>query len=232
MKTLNGRSVNAHCVTVVSVCYLLALSLVPGCSPGRDLLTPTNSPAYSASAKTVLKPETAQLFRELGVTEDTDTTMSITRTGALNIASIRKLLKQGAEVNGKNRHGFTPLMVTMEAEDKEAAELLIKQGADVNFKGRFGATPLIVAAEEGVPVIVRLLLENGADTEDRDRAGMTALMLAAHFNKIENVKLLVQHGADLNKRDNAGKTVLYYARALKGTSAPAYLYLKTAGAKE
>ena len=51
-----------------------------------------------------------------------------------NIEAVKQHLAAGADVNAKDKYGFTPLYQTARFGHKEVAELLIGKGADVNAK--------------------------------------------------------------------------------------------------
>jgi ankyrin repeat protein len=51
-----------------------------------------------------------------------------------NIEAVKQHLAAGADVNAKDKYGFTPLYQTARFGHKEVAELLIANGADVNAK--------------------------------------------------------------------------------------------------
>ncbi|XP_028307203.1 cyclin-dependent kinase 4 inhibitor B-like [Gouania willdenowi] len=73
-------------------------------------------------------------------------------------AQVEKLLRAGADVNGWNRFGRTPLQVMMMGNPRVAL-LLLKYGADPNvFDPTTGATPLHDAAQTGFLDTVRLLV--------------------------------------------------------------------------
>ncbi len=55
------------------------------------------------------------------------------------------LLKQGAEVNAKDKYGNTPLHKTAWCNTHEVVEVLLNWGAEVNAKNNRGSTPLGVA---------------------------------------------------------------------------------------
>nr|WP_315101952.1 ankyrin repeat domain-containing protein [uncultured Fretibacterium sp.] len=60
---------------------------------------------------------------------------------------VRQLIQDGADVNAKNKDGWTPLMaVAQHSSNPEVLTALIKAGADVNAKDTLGATPLMFAA--------------------------------------------------------------------------------------
>ena len=92
---------------------------------------------------------------------------------------IEAAIKNGANVNGKNQGGVTPLIITIyvrsfKPDVVEIVSLLLKNGADVNLASD-GMTPLMAAALTLSPEIVSVLLRNGADVSIRNRNGMTAI---------------------------------------------------------
>src|SRR5437773_440845 len=71
-------------------------------------------------------------------------------------AAVRRLLAEGADVNGRNAAGATALMWAV--GDLETARLLVDRGADVNAVSDDGRMPLIIAsALHGAAPVVRLL---------------------------------------------------------------------------
>lgn len=74
-----------------------------------------------------------------------------------DIAGVRALLDQGADVNAKNEYSDTPLRIVAFYGWKEVAELLIDEGADVDAKDNNGETPLSIAARAGRKKVVELL---------------------------------------------------------------------------
>ncbi len=127
---------------------------------------------------------------------------------------IRRLIREGADVNSKDDDGMTPLMLAAsESKTPEVVSLLIEAGADVNAKDDDGMTPLTFAIwKSRTPEVVTLLIEAGADVNARDNLGMTPLMLAASVSKTpEIVTLLIEAGADVNAKGNNGRTPLSWA---------------------
>jgi len=76
-------------------------------------------------------------------------------------------LDRGAEVNGRDEYGFTPLLwAAMGQEDPDTIRLLIKRGADVDAKNRWGWTALyLVNRFEGNQPLAKILLDAGAKPE-------------------------------------------------------------------
>ena len=77
------------------------------------------------------------------------------------------LLDRGAEVNGKDNRGWTPLHHAAWNGRSVVATLLLDRGAEVNGKNNRGWTPLDYATWKGHADVVALLLERGAkETEN------------------------------------------------------------------
>jgi uncharacterized protein len=132
-----------------------------------------------------------------------------------NIAAIRALLKQRADINAPQGDGTTALHWAAFRADVELARLLIDSGADVNAKTRNGElTPLFLAAKSGSAPIIELLLKAGVDPGLPDVNGTTALMYAAISGKPDAAAVLLDHGANPEARDiTNGQTALMFAAA-------------------
>jgi len=95
-----------------------------------------------------------------------------------SLETVRLLLENGADVNGRSHDGDTPLIV---ASSMETVELLISKGADVNSKNREGLTALMRAAQFQETEKARVLLEHGADVGAKNNEGATAFSLADRY---------------------------------------------------
>ncbi len=94
------------------------------------------------------------------------------------------LIKHGADVNAKNRHGETPLMLAAFFLEADMVKLLIKRGAYLDAQDNSGKTALIHASllnddlEEGSTVssaeIRQILRTMGADDSITDNDGHNA----------------------------------------------------------
>jgi len=85
-----------------------------------------------------------------------------------DLASLKKQLAAGADVNSRDRKGATPLLYAAAFGSPEAVQLLLDSGAGIDARNAFDATALIWAA--GQPHKARLLVEKGADVNARSRS--------------------------------------------------------------
>ena len=109
---------------------------------------------------------------------------------------IKDMIKSGVDVNMKDEHGYTALML---AYRTQTAQLLIESGANVNACDNNGQTALMWASAQGNVDRVKLLIKSGADVNAMDkRFGDTALMCAS---TVDITKLLIEFGADVNYKN-------------------------------
>jgi ankyrin repeat protein len=87
--------------------------------------------------------------------------LTATETG--DLAQMRRLLAQGANLNTRTPQGWTSLHVAAIGGDPTVVELLLQHGADVHALSNTGNTPLYQAtAFGGRKVVIDLLLAYGA----------------------------------------------------------------------
>lgn len=117
--------------------------------------------------------------------------------GSEKLATIRKLVRKGAQVNCTTRdEHYSPLHFACTNGDHLAADALIKLGADVNMRSLQCSTPLHLAANRGRSDICELLLSSGAEVNAQNAFSETPLHVAATQPCAETIQLLLDHGAD------------------------------------
>lgn len=112
-----------------------------------------------------------------------------------DITQIRKLIKNGADINAYNKYGGTPLVMASGKGHTQIVKLLLSAMADVNTTLADGATPLYVASEQGHIEVVALLLSAMANVNAAIEDGTTPLLIASQKGHTEIVKLLKKYGA-------------------------------------
>ena len=83
-----------------------------------------------------------------------------------DIASVRTLIAQRADVNAPQGDGATALHWAIYRGDKEMTRILIRGGANVKAANRAGATPLWLAGVNGDAELIGALIEGGADVNE------------------------------------------------------------------
>ena len=129
-------------------------------------------------------------------------------------ATVREMLKQGADPNERSGDGTTGLHWAAYSGDLAVVELLLKSGANANAADDLGVTPLWAASSTGQAAVVERLLASGANANVALVSGETPLMAAARVGSAGAVKALVSHGADVNAREGSrAQTALMWASA-------------------
>jgi ankyrin repeat protein len=132
-----------------------------------------------------------------------------------DMAALRTLLGQKADVNAAQRDGATALHWAARLDDLTMADLLIKAGANVAATNRFGVTPLALASMNASAAMIERLLQAGADANRAlSELGETPLMMASRTGNVAAVSTLLRHKAEVNAKENSrGHTALMWAAA-------------------
>lgn len=103
---------------------------------------------------------------------------------------VLELLRAGADVDARDRHGQTALMVAAHRGHREVVEALASGGADLNVAAKYNLTALMLAIVAGHVAVARTLARAGADLSVRGSgapgfAGKTAYDLAVAREMVE-----------------------------------------------
>jgi ankyrin repeat protein len=100
-----------------------------------------------------------------------------------DVDALRRLLDAGADVNARDRHNQTGLLIAAQHGRPSVVRLLVERGANLNVTAKYSLTATMLAVINGHDDIVRMLVNAGADMTLQGSgapgfAGKTALDLA------------------------------------------------------
>lgn len=143
-----------------------------------------------------------------------------------DVAGATAAIESGADVNVKDKNGFTPLHIASNFGKIGIVKLLVEKGADVNIQSANGDTALAIAGAKGYQEVVDFLKSTSAKPAaqagpaGKPQKALPAkkmaelnekLLDAALKGDLDRVKAAVAEGADINARNAAGATVLMLA---------------------
>ena len=129
--------------------------------------------------------------------------------------ALRRLIGEGADVNGRDSHGRTPAHVATFKRQREALRALAAGGANLGLleNDRYDAVTIAAVADD--EETLRLLLTLGASARlITSRYDGTALIAAAHLGHDGVVRQLIAAGAPLDHVNNLHWTAVIEAVVL------------------
>ena len=141
-------------------------------------------------------------------TDDLMGTALTKAASAGDMATVRKLVEKGADVNEKIKDGTgrTALIKAAEKGHIDIVRYLIGKGANVNYKADMsGDTALEDAAAGGYMDLVGLLIDKGALVNN---GGVAPLVAAAEKGHADVVRFLIEKGADVNVNNGNGTALM------------------------
>lgn len=130
---------------------------------------------------------------------------------------VKKLIKEGLDVNCMLQDDFTPILVASSVGDAEITKFLLDEGASANSEKDMH-TALMAACSctkytspyERSLETAKLLVENGAELEKVDRKRMTAFLFAASSGNTLLIEYLMPM-VNIFVEDNQGWSALFWA---------------------
>jgi ankyrin repeat protein len=126
----------------------------------------------------------------------------------VTISELKALYANGANVNARDVHGLTSIMMAAEVGNLNCVKYLASQGADVQAQETSGWTALHFASNADKPDCVMYLVSVGADVNKQNYVGGTALLYAAEAGDVSCATFLIRSKANVNIKDNDGMTPL------------------------
>ncbi|GAA1522151.1 ankyrin repeat domain-containing protein [Streptomyces albidochromogenes] len=149
-------------------------------------------------------------------------------------AGVRAALAAGADIEARDEHRRTPLLIAALSDHVAAAQALVAAGADPNAQDDREDSAWLVTGVTGSVRMMRTLLAAGPDLTPRNRYGGIALIPAAERGHVDYVRALLREtDIDVDHVNRLGWTALLEAVVL-GDGGPAHQeiveLLVTAGA--
>ncbi|WP_296029016.1 ankyrin repeat domain-containing protein [uncultured Treponema sp.] len=135
---------------------------------------------------------------------------------------VNLLLKNGADVNLRDKDGWTALMYAVRYQNNlNILNMLIENAAYIRVRNKFNATPLLMAADYSQnPEIISVLLKNRSVSEDEVfRAFIFAITgnSASDHIREAKIKLFLDMGIPLNRLWKGQSPLMYAAQYGKST---------------
>lgn len=127
------------------------------------------------------------------------------------IPFIEYALEKGFDINKRDRHGHTPLMLAALLAKAKIMRLLLLKGADANLKSLRQDTALHCAIAGKSTQCALQLLAITDKIDIPDRLGFTPLLLAVTQKMTSVVKRLIIKGADVNHLNTQGFGIMHLA---------------------
>jgi ankyrin repeat protein len=129
-----------------------------------------------------------------------------------DLEAIDRLLAEGADIDGRDAAGRTPVLAATHARQAEAVRALFAAGADPDIRDDRLDTPFLYAGAEGLLDILQLAHEARADPTITNRFGGVAVIPASERGHVEVVRFLLEEtDIDVDHVNNLGWTALLEA---------------------
>ena len=120
-----------------------------------------------------------------------------------HIKLIQDLIKKGANLNIRDKNGFSPLYVAIKNNHKKILNLLFKYGAGFSIDKKTGNTYLHDAAEKQDLKMAKILTKlkfqkRNYDLNKKNLAGKTPFDIAFENKNIYMMRYLLENGAEIN----------------------------------
>ncbi len=184
---------------------LLSLT-VGGCKTAEVKKT---EPVKQEAVTTKSEQENVAKKEESVKKDDSKSKELLKAAGKGEVAKIKELLEQGADINYKDSRGYTPVLKVLEKQNVEALKTILRAKPDLSINTPEGDSILMMA---NTPEVVNLLVKAGASVDKFNSKKRNNPLLNAVMKKTpEVVKALLENGADTEIKNARGQRPLTLA---------------------
>jgi ankyrin repeat protein len=117
-----------------------------------------------------------------------------------DVSTLARLLDEGTDLDARDAHGQTGLMLAVSSGSAAAAAFLVERGAALDHTAKYHLSALMLAVLRDQPAVVRVLVTAGADVSIRGSGApgfheKTALDLADAAGRTEIAAILREAGS-------------------------------------
>ncbi|KAF5025635.1 hypothetical protein F66182_2241 [Fusarium sp. NRRL 66182] len=130
-----------------------------------------------------------------------------------DVHQLKGLLTQGANINGRNGEGNSPLSCAILANQEDAVRYLLGAGADTTSRD-LKLPPVFLAASVGSIAVAKLLIQQGTwNVNQASWSGQSYFVDVCNSENLEGIQLLLENGAKPNVTNLSGRPMI--AQAVK-----------------
>ncbi|MFF2177506.1 ankyrin repeat domain-containing protein [Lysinibacillus sp. NPDC058147] len=108
-----------------------------------------------------------------------------------DIDTLNDYLKQGIDINSRNKQKRTAILIAAMNDQLEAVKFLIMEGADIDLQDQICLNPFLYGCINGKLELVKMMIEANADLERLTRFGGVGVHPASEKGFVEVVRELV-----------------------------------------
>lgn len=125
-----------------------------------------------------------------------------------DIQQLKGLIAQGANINGRDNAGNSPLRSAILSNQKDAVEFILDSGADTESRDWSKLPPLFLAATVGSIDCCRVLLKPGIDVNKKSWTGQPYFIDVISSNNLQGVQFFLERGANPNVKSLSGRPAI------------------------
>jgi len=138
------------------------------------------------------------------------------------------LIQSGADINVRDKKGWTPLRRAVHHGNKEITELLLEKVVEFNFDEPEYNKLLHEAADSGYEKLVNMILDKKADIFSLNKRGGTLLHSAVYGGLKNLTEFLIKKDFNIEEKNDYGMTPLHIAAFRGNKNVVEFLILKGA----